>query len=199
MEVREPAIAFGKRKLTIEEYLAFENAAPEKHEYYQGEIFSMSGAKLNHTRITGNIYHRLREKLSGKPCQPYNSDLRIHIPTNTLFTYPDISVFCAEVETLNEDQFNALNPTAIIEVLSPGTRQYDSGSKFKLYRDIATLREYIMVDSTAISVEAFFINDQGNWELQEYRGLDDALRFMSLGISIHLVDIYEGVTIGESY
>src|SRR5690606_19374434 len=122
---REPAIAYGKQPLSIEEYLEMENAAAEKHEYFRGEVFAMSGAKLAHNKVVGNLYFALRKKLQGKPCQPFGSDLRIHIEANTLFTYPDISIVCGEVKTLNDDEINVLNPATIIEVLSPTTKNYD--------------------------------------------------------------------------
>jgi len=193
MHSREPAIAYGKSKLTIEEYLEFENASEEKHEYYQGEIFAMSGAKLNHNRIVMNTLFALRNKLTGKPCEPFGSDFRIHIPSNTLFTYPDISVFCSEIETLNNDQFNALNPTVLIEVLSPSTKSYDRGDKFKLYRDIPTLKEYALIDSSSINVECFSKNEEKIWQLHEFKTEDASLQFPSLGISVALSEVYERV------
>jgi Uma2 family endonuclease len=192
MEIREPSVAYGHKKFTIEEYLEIENAATEKHEYYQGEIFAMSGAKLTHVQITTNLLAGLKNKLKGRSCQPYNSDLRIHIPHNTLFTYPDISIICGEPETRNNDQYNALNPTAIIEVLSPSTKNYDRGEKFRLYRDIDTLKEYILVDSESIFVEQFYINSKGNWELEEIKVLHASLAFRSIEISFEMKEIYEG-------
>src|SRR5579875_3079165 len=110
----------------------------------------MSAAKLPHVTISKNVLIGLGLKLKGKSCQPYGNDLCIHIPSNTLFTYPDISIFCEEVKTLNDDEFNALNPSVLIEVLSPSTKSYDRGEKFKLYRDIPTLKEYILIDSSSI-------------------------------------------------
>lgn len=90
--VREPAMAYGKMKLTMEEYLEWEDANTEKHEYYRGEVFAMSGSKVPHNIISVNLLTSLKYQLKGKSCQPFNSDQRIHIPQNTLFTYPDISV-----------------------------------------------------------------------------------------------------------
>jgi Uma2 family endonuclease len=192
MEVREPAVAYNSRKYTIEEYLEIENAAAEKHEYYQGEIFAMSGAKMTHVKIVMNLSVALKNRLRGKPCQPYGSDLRIHIPSNTLFTYPDISIICGEPETRNNDEYNALNPRAIIEVLSPSTKSYDRGEKFRLYRDIPALKEYILIDSETITVEDWYINDRGNWELQEIKGIESSLQFKSIDVAIDLHEIYEG-------
>ena len=119
MEVREPAIAYGKQKISIAEYLEMENASPEKHEYYKGEVFAMSGAKVPHNIISRNLLVSLGQKLRGNPCQPFNSDQRIHVESNTLFTYPNISIICGDVITLNNDNYNVLNPSVIIEVLSP--------------------------------------------------------------------------------
>ena len=191
-ELREPAVAYGKSKFTIEEYLQMEQASEEKHEYYQGEIFAMSGAKVPHNIIAMNLAISLGLKLKGKSCKPFNSDQRIHIPQSSLFTYPDISIVCGEIITLNNDDWNVLNPSVIIEVLSPGTKDYDRGGKFKLYRDIATLKEYILVDSETVSIEVFRINDGGHWELEEYRKIDDSLSVKWIGVSIPVIEIYEG-------
>lgn len=96
MEIREPLVAYGKRTFTITEYLEMENATVEKSEYYQGEIFAMSRAKLTHNIISRNILIQLGNRLKGKSCQPFNSDFRVHIEKNSLFTYPDLSVVCGE-------------------------------------------------------------------------------------------------------
>ncbi|MES2701231.1 MAG: Uma2 family endonuclease [Bacteroidota bacterium] len=191
MEVREPAIAYGERKFTIEEYLEMEDAATEKHEYYQGEIFDMSGPKLQHNIVAVNLLTRIKEKLRGKPCRPFGSDMRVHIPTNTLFTYPDISIACGELQFLNNDEWNLLNPTVIMEVLSPSTKSYDRGEKFKLYRDIPSLKEYILVDPESIGIEAYHINNNGNWELHEYRDSNGELSLRTIGLSLPLAHIYE--------
>ena len=98
MEVREPVVAYNKRKFTIAEYLEMETSAVEKSEYYKGEIFAMSGAEIAHNIITRNTFGFLLEHLKEKKCQAFGSDLRVFVEANTLFTYPDISVFCSEVE-----------------------------------------------------------------------------------------------------
>lgn len=195
MQVREPAVAYGKRNLTIEEYLEFEKTSEEKHEYYKGEIFAMSGSKVPHNTIAMNLSVALGQKLKGKSCKPFNSDQRIYIPQNSLFTYPDISVVCGKIETKDNDDWNLLNPTVIIEVLSKSTRDYDMGGKFALYRDIPTLKEYILIDSQSLNVYAFRINDGGHWELEEYKRMEDVLNVRILELSIPLAEIYEGVSL----
>lgn len=197
-EVREAAIAYGKQKFTIEAYLKMEEAAVEKHEYYKGEIFAMSGTKVQHNEIAGNLYANLHAKLKGKKCKPYNSDQRIHIESNTLFTYPGISIVCGEIITLNNDNWNIVNPTVIIEVLSPSTKNYDHGEKFKLYRDIPTLKEYILVDSESIYIETFRLNESNHWELEEYNKNDEILEIKAITESITLSEIYDGVKMENS-
>ena len=197
MELREPAVAYGRQKFTIEEYLAMEEAAAEKHEYYREEIFAMSGAKVPHNTISTNLLGELSVKLKGKKCRPYGSDQRIHIEANTLFTYPDISVVCGEVITLNNDNWNILNPAVIIEVLSPSTKNYDRGEKFMLYRDIPTLKEYILIDAEHIHIEAFRLNAAHRWELEEYNSPGDLLHIKTVDEIIPLAEIYDGVKMPE--
>jgi len=195
MEVNEPAVAYSKQKISIEEYLEMENAALEKHEYYTGEVFAMSGAKMPHNEIAGNLFAALHNKLRGKKCRPYNSDQRIHITANTLFTYPDISIVCGEVITLNDDKYNVLNPSVIIEVLSRKTKNYDRGEKFKLYRDILTLKEYILVDSENVHIEVFRVNENNHWELEEYNNASNHLEIKAINESILISEIYENVNL----
>src|SRR5260221_3507581 len=167
LKLREPIVAYGKKKFTEDEYLQLERQSYQKHEYYKGEIFAMSGAGLPHNIIFSNVFGNIAYKLKGKPCLPFGSDMRTHIPENTLFTYPDISIYCGDLTNYNEDTI--LHPSVIIEILSPSTKNYDRGDKFKLYRDIPKLKEYILIDSENIFIEAFRINDGGHWELEEYK------------------------------
>lgn len=192
MEVKEPAIAYGKQKFTIEEYLKMERASEHKHEYFNGEIFAMSGAGLRHNVIFRNLYGKLAYRLEGKPCQPYGSDLRIHIPENTLFTYPDISIICRDIVTDEKDDDNVIQPSVLIEILSPSTRNYDRGTKFKLYRDIPSLKEYILIDSEAISVEIFRLTETGHWQLEEYKRLADSFQINTVSFQLTLDEVYQG-------
>jgi Uma2 family endonuclease len=191
MEVKEPAVAYGKMKYTIEEYLAMEKESETKHEYYQGEIFAMAGVGLPHNIIFSNLFGRLASFLKGKSCRPFGSDFRVHIPQNTLFTYPDISIVCGEITTRENDDENLLNPAVIIEILSPSTRSYDKGRKFSLYKQIPSLKEYILVDSEALKVEAWFVNPDGYWELKEYQKKEEQFYIQTIELSLLLTDIYE--------
>ena len=190
--LNEPALQYNY--ISAEDYLQAEREAVEKHEYYQGEIFAMSGASVKHNRIFSNFFGDIAYKLKGKGCQPYSSDLRIHIPENTLYTYPDVSIICGEPE-LTDDHFDTVtNPSVIVEILSLSTRNYDRFSKFNLYRDIKSLHTYILIDSLSYSIELHTRNEDNTWQLQDLKSLDDILILKTLQIEILLKDIYEGVT-----
>ena len=191
MEAEEPIHAYQKKFYSIQEYLEMENAATEKHEYYKGEIFAMSGASGRHNVISSNLIISLGISLKGKSCQPYGSDMRIHIPENTLFTYPDISIICDDVTISSEDENTAVQPTLIIEILSPSTRNYDRGEKFMLYRAIPALKNYLLVDSQSIHVEHFAINIEGLLQLKEYNKIDEEIFIETLDVKLLMIDIYE--------
>lgn len=191
MEVEEPIHAYQKKIYTIEEYLEMENAALEKHEYYKGEIFAMSGASARHNVLSSNLIISLGISLKGKSCQPYGSDMRIHIPENSLFTYPDISIICGDVISANEDENTAIGPTVIIEILSPSTRNYDRGEKFMLYRAIPALKNYILVDSESIHAEHFAINKEGLWQLKEHNKIYEEIFIETLNVTLPMKEVYE--------
>jgi Uma2 family endonuclease len=191
--VNEPVVAYQKRHYTIEEYLEMEKASTEKHEYFQGEIFTMSGAGDNHNEIFSNVFIEIGNKLKGKPCRPYGSDKRMNIPENTLFTYPDISVYCNGLTHSEFDDDTSILPTVIIEILSPSTKNYDRGKKFTLYKNIPSLKEYIMIDSESVWVQSFYIDDENNWKLNEHREISDTLTLISMGFDVALSDIYNHV------
>lgn len=189
--VKEPALSYNY--ISQEEYLETERAALEKHEYYQGEIFAMSGASVNHNIISVNLISELKTKLKGNGCRLYGSDLRIHIPKNTLFTYPDISIICGDPD-LTDDKFDtATNPSVIIELLSKSTRNYDMGQKFTLYRDIESLQEYILIDTEKIYVEKHIRNADNSWQLTDYRSQDNSFEISTIGLIFLLKDIYEDI------
>ncbi|MEZ5448471.1 MAG: Uma2 family endonuclease [Thiolinea sp.] len=134
-----------KSHLTREQYLEHDAASEQKHEFYQGEIFAMSGGTFNHSAISTNVTTILKNLLADSPCRPMNSDMRVTTPSG-LDTYPDISVFCGQPELTDKD-CTLLNPVILIEVLSPRTKNYDRGNKFLHYRSIPDLLDYLLVDS----------------------------------------------------
>ncbi len=195
MEINDPQVAYNKSKFTVEEYLTMEKDSIEKHEYFQGDIFARAGAGPRHNVIFSNLFGELAKRLKGKPCKPYGSDQRIHVTKNTLFTYPDISIICGDIIPSEFDEDTATLPIVLFEILSKSTKNYDRGEKFKLYRDIPSLKEYILVDSLSIHIEAFRVNKQAHWELEEYRSIENTLSIPILNLHLPLQEIYEGTKI----
>jgi len=181
--------------VSIDEYLLSERKTPEKNEYYKGEIFAMGGNSLPHNIVFKNMFGHLFSKLKGKNCQPFGSDLRIHIPKNTLFTYPDISIICGRPETTDSTFDTITNPSVIIEILSESKRNYDKGGKFTLYREIESLREYILIDSESVMVEKFKKNDDQSWQLTDYKMRSVTFKIETINEDFLLDEIYTGVDI----
>lgn len=189
--VNEPALQYDF--ISPETYLELERAATEKSEYYRGEIFAMSGASLAHNKVFSNIFGDISYKLKGKKCQPYGSDLRIHIPKNTLYTYPDISIICGDPELADEHFDTATNPSVIIELLSKSTRNIYQPDKFTLCRSIESLQEYIVIDTRKVHVEKHIRNADNSWQLTDHKLLSDSFSIDTVQISLPLRDIYEGI------
>lgn len=173
------------------EYLELEREAEYKSEYYRGEIFAMAGASPNHNRIKENLSIEIGGFLKGKSCQSFSSDMRLHIPQNGLYTYPDLLVVCGRLEFSDSDEETLINPSVIIEVLSKTTSAYDRGDKFHLYRSIPTLTEYILVDSLSISVEVWQKNENGIWYLaSETENIEEQITLTNFELQLKLRDIY---------
>lgn len=182
------------KKYTIREYLAREEAAAYKSEFFRGQIFAMSGGTINHNTIAGNIFGHLFTSLRGSGCRPFNSDQRIRVVANGLDTYPDVSVVCGEIERDEEDQEAISNPRVIIEVLSPSTERYNRGEKFRLLQESRSLQEYILVAQDKAQVERFVRQPDDSWNLTYFQGNEAVLVFSSLNCSISLREIYAEVT-----
>lgn len=197
-DVKEPVAEYQPKGLSIEEYLVMERQSDTKHEYYRGEVFAMSGAGPRHNILFSNLFGELAFKLKGKKCRPYGSDMRVHIPENTLFTYPDISILCGELKISDHEEDSAIGPTVLIEILSPSTKNYGRGEKFKLYRDIPSLQEYVLFDTEFVRVEVFRINASHHWELEEYKSLEDTLAIRAIAFSVSLREIYIGTKLIHS-
>ncbi len=190
--VSEPEVAY-RLRYTLANYLTLERKSKTKHEFFENELFSMAGASDAHNEIFTNLFFQIALKLKGKSCRPYGSDKRLHIPENSLYTYPDISIYCNGLQHSKTDKDSSILPTVIIEILSDSTQTYDRGDKFKLYRDIPSLRQYILINSEEIAIESFFRNENNNWELQEYTNCSETLILKSLNTSISVQEIYENV------
>ena len=191
-----PALATDVLRMTREEYLAFEETAEEKHEWYKNEAFAMSGETRNHAVVIGNVLAALHGALRGTGCTLFQGDMRVQVQASGLYTYPDLSVVCGEEEYETEKQTTLLNPTLIVEVLSESTERYDRGRKFAFYRQLASLREYVLVAQDRASVEVFRKGADGHWTLFEP---DDGghIELASVGATLRLADVYENVDLAD--
>ena len=187
----QPATSYFSR----EAYLQLEEHSDIKHEFYQGEIFAMAGGTFHHARIGGNIFVIFSMKLRGKSCQPMNNDMRVRTPSG-LDTYPDISIYCNQPE-LVDNQRTLLNPSVIIEVLSPSTRNYDRSEKFWHYRTIPTLQDYLLVDSEKVFVEHFRRIDKSEWILHDYMQREETIILSSIGEHLDLTDVYATINFND--
>ena len=185
--------ALPKKKLTPQEYLVIERAADFKSEFFDGEMFAMAGTSKEHSRITVNLTTQFGNALKGRFCEPFSSDLRVKVSANGLYTYPDLTIVCGPVDVEDEQADVLLNPTLIIEVLSPGTERYDRGKKFDLYRELDSLKEYVLVSQDQYRVEQFLRGNGSEWGYRVAFKEDDIVEFPSVGCSIPLKDIYARV------
>ncbi len=187
-----------RRRLTLEEYFAIERAAPYKSEFFDGEMFAMAGATSVHNIIKSNLEGELYGRLKGGPCRTMSSDQRVKVDRTGLVTYPDIVIYCGQLEFAVEDQDTISNPVAIIEVLSPSTEKYVRGTKFRNYQLIPSFKEYILVDQDEAVCERFIRQEDGSWALVSFVGIESELVFTSVEARIPLKDIYTGVTFPEA-
>lgn len=188
------AVPQSTQRLTEAEYLAIERAAVNgKSEFFDGEMFAMSGGTRWHSLIGLNIGAEIRGKLRGRKCQPYNSELRVKVAGTGLFTYPDLSVVSGEPRFLDEETDTLLNPTLIAEVLSESTERYDRGKKFQQYQQIPSLQEYLLVSQDEPRIEQFIRQPNNDWLLHEVTGVSSTLLLPSLGITIELAEVFANV------
>jgi Uma2 family endonuclease len=189
--------ALAHKVWTREEYLAFERASEEKHEYVAGEIYSMVGASNNHNIIVANLIITIGIQLRGRPCLVYPSDIWVGIPSVGSYTYPDVTAVCGTPEFEDAEVDILLNPTVIIEVLSPSTEMYDRGKKFQNYRTLASLKEYILVSQDTHRIEQFVRQENEQWLLTDAAGLDSSITLPSINCSLALADVYDKVSFDE--
>lgn len=183
------ADAAEKRRWTSAEYLAMERSSPQKHEYCNGEIFAMAGASEAHNLIVTNVVGELRSALRSRPCKVYPSDMRVKIPATGLYTYADASVTYDRPSFEDDKVDTLLNPQVIFEVLSESTEDYDRGTKFKNYRSIPSLHDYVLVSQNEVLVEHFVRQPDGSWLLRERRA-GEPLKLTSIDCTLDIDELY---------
>ena len=152
--------------MTPQEYLKWEEQQPIKYEYINGEVVAMTGGTIPHNDVALNLAASLKNHLRGKGCKVQIADVKVGVSENGPFHYPDVMVSCDLRD--QKARKSIYYPCLIVEVLSPGTEGFDRGQKFRNYRQIETLKEYVLIESDCISVECYRINDKSKWELTAY-------------------------------
>ncbi len=176
-------------KLTLEAYLAWENDQPERHEFHRGEVFAMVGGRRVHGTVVGNLFGLLRDATKGSPCRVFSETMKVQPAADTIL-YPDVFVTCDPDDLRTEIIFSA--PKLIIEVLSPSTQAYNRSQKFALYRRMASLQEYALVDPDTRRIEVFRIGADGLWVLHDMSERD-VLTLASVGCEMKMADVFDGV------
>ncbi|EDN67283.1 protein of unknown function DUF820 [Beggiatoa sp. PS] len=179
--------------ITPENYLAKERQAKYKSEYFDGEIFAMSGASEAHNLISGNIFAELHAVFKKRPCKVYNNDMRVKVSPTSLYTYPDIIALCDKPRFDDEQKDTLLNPTVIIEVLSDSTANYDRGTKFKHYRTLDSLKEYLLMAQDKCHIEHYVRQINNQWVLSETNNLQETIDLPSIDSRLALTEVYDKV------
>ena len=186
-----------KPRLTPEDYLALERSADFKSEYFNGEIFAMTGASESHNTIAVNVSSEIRQQLKKRPCKVYANDMRVKVDPTGLYTYPDVVVTCGKAQFDDTHLDTLLNPVLIVEVLSDSTEAYDRGRKFEHYRKLDSLVEYVLIAQNRPHIESYRRQADQQWLLREYSELDGTLRLLSIDCDLALAEVYDKVELLE--
>lgn len=188
-----------KPYITEADYLERERASTTKHEYFAGAIFAMTGASEAHNLIASNLTAALHRQLRGRACRIYPSDMRLRVVATGLNTYPDLTIVCGPPQFADPSKRDTLiNPTILIEILSPSTERYDRGLKFQNYRTIPSLQDYMLIAQDSAHLEHYTRHETNQWILTEVSGLDRSLAIASLAITLALADVYEQIDLPPS-
>jgi Uma2 family endonuclease len=183
---------------TPEEYLALEEKADYKSEYYDGLIIPMAGGTTNHNQIIGNLYSSLNFGLKRQPYRVFFSDVRLWIPETRYYKYPDIMVIAGQPEYHDNRKDTIINPQVVIEVLSGSTQAYDRDEKFKAYRTIPSFQEYVLIDQTSVAIDQYFKTGNKRWSLYEYDHEESELSFKSFDFQLPLAELYDKVELAAA-
>ena len=183
------------KRYTAEEYLELERQAEYKSEFADGEIFALAGASEPHNLIATNLTVALGSQLKGTACKLYSSDMRVQLAQSTRYTYSDVVVVCGKAEFADEKRDTLINPTLIVEILSPSTESYDRGEKFRRYRKLTSLQTYVLVSQDKPLVEVFEWREDEHWLLSEHQGLDKSVPLPSIGCELLLGEVYDKINL----
>jgi Uma2 family endonuclease len=178
--------------LTPEQYLELDSRADRPNEYYDGVMYPIEATTVRHSRIHFNMSGLLYQALANSPCEGLGSAVRVKLP-NKRYAYPDMIVVRGRTEMEDEKYDTVLNPTVVIEILSPSTADFDRGGKAEMYRAIPSLKEYVIIAQDRARVEWYSREREHRWILEELTGLAAILRRETVGVEVPLGKIYERV------
>jgi Uma2 family endonuclease len=188
-------MSLAKVKFTIEEYIALDKVSEERLEYWDGNIFSMSGASPEHVQIQVNLTGFLYNQFQNRPCRAFSSDMRIKVPAYPPYRYPDLSALCDDPVFERVHGLEILtNPSLIIEILSPTTEAFDQGDKFEYYKSIPTFSEYLIVAQDRPFVTRHWRVDSV-WHLERFSSLSKEISLSSIGVTLAMQAIYRGINL----
>jgi Uma2 family endonuclease len=176
-------------KLTLDEFIAWENTQAERHEFQRGEVFAMVGARRSHGTVVGNLMRELGQRLKGSPCRAFSESMKVQVADDSI-VYPDLFVTCDRDDLRTEMIFHA--PVLVVEVLSPGTQAHDRGRKFALYRRLSSLREYLLIDPDSRDVQAFRRTADGQWVLHDMTDAE-MLVLPCIDVELPMAEVFDGV------
>jgi Uma2 family endonuclease len=166
---------------TANDYLVWEPQQTERHEFVDGEVFAMAGAEDRHVTVAGNVYIQLRQHLAGTACKTYMSDMRLQVAASNSYFYPDVLVTCSALDAASPQLKS--EPTLLVEILSPSTAAYDRGVKFSHYRNLPSLREYVLIDLDTRCTDVYRKGTDGLWVLHPF-GVNQTVLLESMGLQI---------------
>jgi Uma2 family endonuclease len=184
---------------TPDEYLAFERAATERHEWLDGLIYAMAGESSQHSIISANVIAILNIQLRGKPCRVFSPNMKVYsrLPTDTtmkgLFSYADTLVVCGQPRFHDEHGDVVINPTVIVEVLSKSTEAYDRGEKFERYSQNASLTDYLLVSQRRPKIEHYARGEHGRWNYSRETSLAGSIDLAAIDCRLPLAEVYDGI------
>lgn len=185
--------AVPEQYLSLNDYVALEESSGIKHEFFAGDAYAMTGGSPQHNLIAANVISSLRPQLRGKSCRIYTSDQRLYVKATGLYTYADASIVCGPAQFAEVPASTITNPVVIIEVLSPSTENYDRGKKSRQYRQIESLRAYLLIAQDSAHVELYVRQEKNRWLLIESSEQDAVVSLDAIGCTMMVKDIYEDV------
>ena len=178
------------RKLTVAEYLAFEEQSEVRHEFYQGELFARAGGTESHSRLKVRMVGLLDAQTRKGSCRTYDADMRVKVEANGMYTYPDASVACGRPQFDDDRKLALLNPVALFEVLSKSTEAYDRGTKFERYLLLDSLRHYVLISQARRRIDVFTRDDAGDWRFAYVERPGDVIDLEHIGCRLSLDELY---------